>query len=97
MPNDGEKPKTFVSEMRLWYKISVKHAFSTPAAEQVVFINLYWKDALYEKPGAFCKHKSSSLYNQAIEVIYSFPRSGRDASVMEALSYNYRYPNRTGQ
>ena len=60
----------------------------------MVFIYLYWKDALSEKPGEFCKHKSSSLYNQdvevkrsgharlvevEVEVIYSFPRSRRDA------------------
>ena len=65
-------------------KISVKRALSLVSgtqqnitdAEQVVFINLYWKDALSEKPGEFCKHKSSSLYNQDVEVIYSFPRSG---------------------
>ena len=51
---------------------SAEHAY----AERVVFINLYWKGALSEKPGKFYKHKSSSLYNQAVEVIYSFPRSG---------------------
>ena len=45
----------------------------------MVFINLYWKDARSEETSGFCKHKSSSLYNQAVEVIYSFPRSGCDA------------------
>ena len=41
----------------------------------MVFINIYWKDS---RSGGFCKH-SSSLYNQAVEVIYSLPRSGHDA------------------
>ena len=40
--------------------------------------NLYWKDMHYEKVGGFCKHKSSSLYNQYVEVIYNLPRSGCD-------------------
>ena len=56
--------------------ISVKHAFSLVPG--VVFINLYWKDALSEKPGAFCKHKYSSLYSQAFDVIYSLPKSSHD-------------------
>ena len=35
-------------------------------------MNLYWKDGHSGKTGAFCKHKysSSSLYNQAVGVIY---------------------------
>ena len=36
----------------------------------MVFINLYWKDDRSGKTGAFCKHKSNSLHNQAIDVIY---------------------------
>ena len=34
----------------------------------MVFINLYWKDG---RSGGFCKYKSSSLYNEAVEVIYT--------------------------
>ena len=52
--------------------------FSIDSTE-VVFINLYWKDGRSGKTAAFCKHKSSSLHNQAINVIYSLPRSSRDA------------------
>ena len=41
----------------------------------VVFINLHWndfgKDGSSGKTGVLCKHKSSSLHNQAVEVIYS--------------------------
>ena len=35
----------------------------------MVFINLYWKDAYGRsaKTVEFCKHKSSSLYNEAVE------------------------------
>ena len=38
----------------------------------MVFINLYWKDGHSGKTGAFRKHKysSSSLYNQAVGVVY---------------------------
>ena len=48
----------------------MKHACSL-ALSKVVFINLYWKDDCFEtaKTGGFCKHKSSFLYNQAVEVI----------------------------
>ena len=34
----------------------------------MLFINLYWKDG---RSGGFRKRKSRSLYNQAVEVIYS--------------------------
>ena len=38
----------------------------------MLFINLYWKDDCSGtgKTGGFCKHKSNSLYNQAVEVIF---------------------------
>ena len=42
----------------------------------MAFINLYWKDG---RSGGFCKHKFNSPCNQAVEVIYSLPRSGHDA------------------
>ena len=42
------------------------------------FIHLYWKGGCSEKTGGFCKHKSSSLHNKAVEVIYSLPKSGCD-------------------
>ena len=35
---------------------------------------LHWKDA-YGKTSAFCKHECSSLHKQAVEVIYTFPRT----------------------
>ena len=44
------------------------HSLWYPA--EVVLINLYWKDAHPGKIGEFYKHNSSSLYNQAVEVIY---------------------------
>ena len=53
---------------------------------EVVFINLYWKDDRSGKTGAFCKHKSSSLHNEAVEVIYSLPRSGHDGWRRHLLS-----------
>ena len=53
----------------------MKHAFSLLAVAsysvEVVFINLYWNDGRSGKAVGFCKHKSSSLYNQAVEVICS--------------------------
>lgn len=42
-----------------------------------------WKDAS-GKTGAFCKHESSSLHKQAVEVIYTLPRTTPD--VGELLS-----------
>ena len=38
----------------------------------MLFINPYWKDDCSGtgKTGGFCKYKSSSLYNQAVEVIF---------------------------
>ena len=39
----------------------------------------YWKDSHSGKACAFCKHKSNSLYNQAVEIIYSLPRGCCDA------------------
>ena len=42
-----------------------------------------WKDAS-GKTGAFCKHESSSVHKQAVEVIYTLPRTTPD--VGELLS-----------
>jgi len=42
-----------------------------------------WKDAS-GKTGAFCKHEYSSLHKQAVEVIYTLPRTTTD--VEELLS-----------
>ena len=42
----------------------------------MIFINLYWKDGCFVITGGLYKHKSSCLYSQAVEVIYSLPRSG---------------------
>ena len=72
-------------------KIYVKHAFQHSA--EVVFINLYWKDDCSGKTNALCKHKSSSLHNQAVKVINSLPRI--EAVVM--LYIDTYYPNCTGQ
>ena len=79
LPCDGEKSNQPERLLFLKYgygKISVKHAFLHSA--EVVFVNLYWEDGCSGKTGAFCKHKSSSLHNQAVEVIYSLPRSDCD-------------------
>ena len=60
-------------------KISVKGAFWHMSQQKwCSYVNIYWKDDPSWKTGAFCKHKSSSLHNQAVEVVYSLPRSGRD-------------------
>ena len=49
----------------------MKHAFGLLAiasySAEVVFINLYLKDGNSGKTVGFCKYKSSSLYNQAVE------------------------------
>ena len=79
LPNDVKKPN---QPMRLlfpkynrgcdyrgtegFYEACIK--FSTQHAE-VVFINLYWKDGRFGITDGFCKHKSSSLHNQAVELI----------------------------
>ena len=39
----------------------------------------YWKNSHSGKACAFCKQKSSSLYSQAVEIIYSLPRGCCDA------------------
>ena len=36
----------------------------------MVFTNIFWKDGRSGKTGGFCKHKCSSLYNKAVDVIY---------------------------
>ena len=58
--------------MWLWLNFGVKRAFSLALwqhSAEVVFINLHWKDAYGHSGKAveFCRHKSSSLYNQAVE------------------------------
>ena len=64
----------------------------------MVFINLYWKDGHSGKTVGFCKHKSSSLYNQVVEVIYSALYS----QTVEAKKWHVMpdvgmyYPNYTG-
>ena len=58
----------------------------------MVFINLHRKDGHFGKTGGFCKHKFSSLYNQAVEVIFQEVA----VMLMQALSY-VPYPNSTGQ
>ena len=57
-----------------WNAIMVKFPWSVQdGSAEVVFINLlYWKNCLSGKTVAFCKHKFSSLHNQAIKVIYNF-------------------------
>ena len=69
----------------------MKHACSL-ALSKVIFINLYWKDdrSRTGKAGGFFKHKSSSLYNQAVEVIC------QEAAVM-LISIGSYYLNCTGQ
>ena len=47
-------------------KVSMKCAFSLA----LVFTNIFWKDGRSGKTGGFCKHKCSSLYNKAVDVIY---------------------------
>ena len=71
--------------------ISMKRACSL-ALSKVVFINLYWKDdrSRTGKTGGFCKHKSSSLYNQDVEV------TCQEAVVM-LISIGSYYLNCTGQ
>ena len=80
LSNDGEKfnqPNRVLFLKYSYGKISMKSAFYHPT--EVVFINVYWKDDSSGKTSAFCKHKSSHLHNQAVEVIYySLPRSGCD-------------------
>ena len=52
-------------------KLISKKRTCSLALSKAVFLNLYWKDDLSGtlKTGGFCKHKSSTLYNQAVEVI----------------------------
>ena len=55
-----------------------------------------WKDAS-GKTGAFCKHECSSLHKQAIEVIYTFPRTTPDIGELLSTAhasekeYNRKY------
>ena len=86
--------ETFVSEM--WLLISMKHAFSY--STEVVFINLYWKDGHSGKTIGFCKHKNSSLYNQAVEVIYSSLHSScwSQEAAQDAWRIDTYYLNCTG-
>ena len=77
LPNDGERsnePKRLLFPKcdYAWLKlISVKHAFGllvvASYSVEVVFINLYCNNGHSGKMVGFCKHKSSSLYNQAVE------------------------------
>ena len=92
--NDGEKPNQpkkllFPKCDRSNGKIFIQHAFSL-ALNKSGIINLYWKDGHFEKTGGFCKHKYSSLYSQALEVIYSSPRSGCGTWCSYLLSKLYR-------
>ena len=58
----------------------------------MVFINLHRKDGHSGKTDGFCKHKFSSLYNQAVEVVCQEVA----VMLMQVLSY-ILYPNSTGQ
>ena len=53
---------------------------NVPSNEDLAFIHrgyATWKDAS-GKTGPFCKHECSSLHKQAVEVIYTFPRTTPD-------------------
>ena len=55
-----------------------------------------WKDTC-EKIGAFCKHECNSLHKQAVEVIYTFPRTTPDIGKLLSTAhanekeYNRKY------
>ena len=75
--NDCEKPNQskkllFLKCDLIWLNFhEARIQFSTGHSAEVVFINPYWKDSPFGKTAGFCKHKSSSLYNQVVEVICS--------------------------
>ena len=53
-----------------------------------------WKDAS-GKTGAFCKHESSSLHKQAVEVIYTLPRTTLDVGeLLSAVHASEKESNR---
>ena len=53
-----------------------------------------WKDAS-GKTGAFCKHESSSLHKQAVEVIYTLPRTTPDVGELLSTAHaNEKESNR---
>ena len=88
--NDCEKPKKllFLNCDLIW--LNFREAciqFSRRHSAKVVFINLYWKDGHSGKTGGFCKHKFSSLYNQAVE-------AKKRCMTPDIGTY---YPNCTGQ
>ena len=62
LPNNGEKPNQPKKLLFLKYDYGGR--------KTKVCIHLYWKDGRSRKTGRFCKHKPSSLYNQAVEVIF---------------------------
>ena len=73
LPNDGEKPnqpKRFLFPKCDYGIISIKSASALQCSAEVVFLIIYWEDGCSRKTGAFCKHKSSSFHNQAVEVIF---------------------------
>ena len=79
LPNDGESP---ISQRGFCFQNAVMvnfHEAYILALNRSGIHKSILEGWLFWETGAFCKHKSSSLHNQAIEVIYSLPRSGRDA------------------
>ena len=75
--------ETFVSEISAIMLVSVHVHFRTQQ-KCMVFINLYWKDS---RSGGFCKHKSSSFYNQAVEVIYTVICQEAAVTVMPGVAW----------
>ena len=72
---------------------------NVPSSGDLAFIHrgyANWKDAS-GKTGAFCKHESSSLHKQAIEAIYTFPRTTPDIGELLSTAhasekeYNRKY------
>ena len=81
LPNYGEmlnQPKRFFQNVIMDNIYFREGCILAHESAEVAFINLYWKDGPSWKISAFCKHKSSFLHNQAVEVVYSLPRSGHD-------------------
>ena len=80
----------------------MKHAFLHSAA-MIFIIYIYWKDTHPGKTGTFCRHKSSSLHKQAVEVIYSLPRSSPDIGKLLSTAqasekeYNRKYQLKAAQ
>ena len=70
----GEKPnqlKRFLFQMR-YGKISVMYALALSRSGIHKSDQVYWKDGHSGKTSAFCMNKSSSLHNQAVEVIVMY-------------------------